>query len=158
MRPASSQRVLRVSIPDQEPPEAVEKRQDQADEAAIAAKVEDKKTKDPVSAPMEYGFYATSQTLTQCFGQTVLDYYKGDVDAMPKWRFSRRYLSRKVIVDLFYTQRSYDAGQVEQRRALCKHFGYAYAALGPAHSVYPHPDPEVRKKMPPSQVEQLGLA
>jgi hypothetical protein len=146
-----------VRVPDQEPQEALESRQDKADEAKVQAQVEDHKAKDPVSEPIEYGQFVQSQSISQCFGQAAIDYYRGDADAMPRWRFSRRYLGRKIIVDLFYTQRAYDNAQVEQRRALCKHFGYAYAALGPAHSVYPHPDPEMRKKMPPSQVEQLGL-
>lgn len=112
---------------------------------------------DPISEPLDYGPWAGGQNVAQCFGQAVIDDHGGDVSRLPKWRFRRRYLAQKVIIDTFLSQKHYDEAQVEERRAMAHKYGFRYAALGPSHSIQPHEDKARREKFP-SQVEQLGYA
>ena len=71
-------------------------------------------------------------------------------------RFSRWYfgIAGGVVVDLFKTQKEYNAADVEGRRKLAHKYGSRYAALGPKHSRYPLGDAKLRA-LYPSMVEQL---
>jgi hypothetical protein len=97
-----------------------------------------------------------AQSLAQAFGQAAIDFYQGDVDAMPRWRFARRYLGPEVVViDTFRTEKAYEAAQVDERRRVVTALGGRYAALGPFHTRLPYADKTLRAKYP-SMVEQLG--
>ena len=99
--------------------------------------------------------YVISQSLTQSFGKVAIAYFNGDVDSMPRYRFTRRYLGNEVIlVDLFRRQSDYDRADVEIRRKLVHELGGRYAAAGPGHSRLPHKEKSLREKYP-SISEQL---
>jgi len=149
---ASLSKVLPVTNrPVPSDPDAEEKRQFQQSEKDFKAKMDEIRSKDKISEPLEYAPYATNQTPAQVWGfklQAADDTYR--------FRFSRWYfgIPGGVIVDLFKTQKEYDAANVEKRREIAHKYGSRYAALGPRHSRYPLNDVKLRK-LYPSMVEQL---
>jgi hypothetical protein len=142
-------------------PEAAETAADAAEEATLREREAARKHRDKISQAHDRladAEWVPSRSLTQVFGQAAIDFYKGDVDAMPHWRFARQYLGAEaVVIDTFRTSKAYDAAQVEERRRVVSALGGRYAALGPSHSRLPHADPELAKRFP-SMVEQLGWA
>lgn len=141
-----------------EEPKTAEEAQDAAQEASLTERADARAAADKIGQVPELAGreWVPTNSLTQAFGQAAIDFYKGDVPAMPRWRFARRYLGEQVIlVDTFRTQKEYDEAQVEERRRVVTALGGRYAALGPFHTRLPHNDKTLRDKYP-SMVEQLG--
>lgn len=156
MSRAAIRKELHARTPEERTPEEARSAKDAADVALAEEAEAERKENDLVGEPLNWSAFVLDQNVAQCFGQAVIDDNGGDVSALPKWRFRRRYLGVKVIVDLFQTRGQYEAAQVEERRKMCSRYGFRYAALGPDHSVYPIEDKARRAKFP-SLIEQLGI-
>ena len=105
-----------------------------AEEARDLAHIEERTQADKISKFMDKKCWVYDQIPTQVVPD-LISKLGGDTTKIPKYRFGRRSTAGPLVIDTFRDQRSYDAADVEGRRAWCKTYGVKYAALGPKHSL-----------------------
>jgi hypothetical protein len=105
-----------------------------AEEARDMEMIAQRTAADKISRFLDKKCWVYDQVPTQVVPDLIAK-VGGDITKIPKYRFGRRSTAGLLVIDTFRDQRSYDAADVEGRRAWCKSYGVKYAALGPKHSL-----------------------